>query len=296
MILVTGGTGLVGRAVVKELLDSGFKVKCLVRNPEKALLMLGEAPEYAPGDITDYASVRKAASGAEGVIHLVATIRERGDRTFKRINVDGTVNTVQAAVDAGVKRFIHMSAIGVREGPAYRYAHSKWQGEEAVRNSGLDWTIIKPSLIYGPGFGFFDRMAQSVRTSPPPFVAYPAGKTLFQPIAAPDVARCVVAALKKPDAVRRVYEIGGPEHLTYAEMLGIYLDVNRIRRIKLPVPVFLLRLAVPLMEKLLPDPPVTSVELKQMDIDIITDPDAVKKNFGFEPVRLRDGLSSQGIS
>ncbi|MEW6183313.1 MAG: complex I NDUFA9 subunit family protein [Bacillota bacterium] len=291
MILVTGGTGLVGRAVVKELLDNGFAVRCLVRDPEKARLLLGDASEYMPGDVMDLASLLKAASGAEAVIHLVATIREQGERTFKRINVEGTVNTARTAVDAGVKRFIHMSAIGVREGPAYRYAHSKWQGEEAVRNSGLEWTIIKPSLIYGPGFGFFDRMAQSVRTSPPPFVAYPAGKTRFQPIAARDVARCVVSALKNPDAVRRVYEIGGPEHLTYAQMFGIYLDVNRIRRIKLPVPLFLLRLAVPLMEKLLPDPPVTSVELKQMDIDVITDPDAVKKNFGFEPVRLRDGLA-----
>uniref|UniRef100_A0A7C2IEH5 SDR family NAD(P)-dependent oxidoreductase n=1 Tax=Ammonifex degensii TaxID=42838 RepID=A0A7C2IEH5_9THEO len=292
MILITGGTGLVGRAVVKELLETGFKVRCVVRNPTKARHLLGEAPEYVPGDVTEYDSLRRAATGASAVVHLVAIIRESGEQTFQRINVEGTANAVRAAAAAGARRFIHVSALGVKEGPAYRYAHSKWQGEEIVRQSSLDWTIIRPSVVYGSGFGFFDRMAQSIRFSPPPFVAYPASRIRFQPIAARDVARCIVISLKDPRTIRRAYDIGGPEHLTYAEMLGIFLSVKGIRRIKLPVPVRLLCLAVPIVEKVLPDPPVTAVELKQMDNDNITELDAVAKHFGFQPVKLQEGLAA----
>ncbi|MEW6770160.1 MAG: NAD(P)H-binding protein [Bacillota bacterium] len=291
MILVTGATGLVGRAVVKELLGAGLKVRCLVRDPGRAHALLGEAPEYAPGDVTDYESVRRAAGGTQGVVHLVAIIRERGERTFRRINVEGTANVVRAAEAAGAHRFIHVSVLGARGWPAYRYTHSKWEGEQIVRQSTLDWTIIRPSLIYGPGFGFFDRMAQSVRISPPPFVGYPSCRTRFQPIAARDVARCIVTSLQDPRTIHRAFEIGGPEHLTYAEMLDIFLAAKKIRRIKLPVPVSLLRLTVPLLEKILPDPPVTAVELKQLEVNNTTDLHAVEKHFGFKPVRFREGIA-----
>lgn len=291
MILVTGGSGLVGRAVVKELTATGFKVRCLVRDTARARSVLGENPELAQGDVTDYGATLRAVKGSEGIVHLVAVIRERGGQTFERVNVEGTANVVRAATAAGVRRFIHMSALGVKEGRAYPYTHSKWQAEEIVRKSGLDWTVIRPSLIYGPGFGFFDRMAQSIRFSPPPFVSYPAARTRFQPIAARDVAKCVAAALTDPRFVHQTCDIGGPEHLTYREMLDVFLGIKKIRRIKLPVPVGLLRLAVPVMEKILSDSPVSSVELKLMDFDNTTDPEAVKKQFGFEPVGLREGLA-----
>lgn len=290
MILVTGASGLVGRAVIKELTGVGFKVRCLVRDIAKARSVLGKAIECAQGNVTNYESTLRVMKGVEGVIHLAAVIRERSDQTFEKVNVEGTANTVRAATVSGVRRFIHMSALGVKEDREYPYSHSKWQAEEIVRKSSLDWTIIRPSLIYGPGFGFFDRMAQSIRFSPPPFVGYPASRTRFQPIAARDVARCVAIALKDPQFVHQTCEIGGPEHLTYREMLDIFLEINKIRRIKLPVPVDLLRLMVPLMEKLLRDSPVSSVELRQMDFDNITDPGAVKKQFGFEPVGLREGF------
>lgn len=292
MILVTGSTGLVGRAVVRELLQNGFAVRCLVRDPTKARFILGDGPAYVLGDITDYTSLRQAVAGCTGVVHLVAIIRERGAATFRRINVEGTANVVRAATEAGTQRFIHMSALGVKAGPAYRYAHSKWEGEEIVRQSGLAWTILRPSVIYGPGFGFFDRMLQSVRLSPPPFVFYPASKTRFQPIAATDVARCVRLALGDPRTIHRTIELGGPEHLTYREMLDIFLRAKNIRRIKVPVPLCLLHLVVPVMERLLPDPPVTSVELKQMGRDSITALDSVEREFGFKPVGLREGLAT----
>jgi NADH dehydrogenase len=290
MILVTGATGLAGRHIVPALLEAGCRVRCLARNTDKARALLGEKPDLYPGDVTDPASLPGACLNIETVVHLVAVIREKGSVTFDRVNAQGVRNVVDAAEKSGCRRFIHLSALGAREDPAYRYAYSMWLGEEAVRRSGLAWTIFRPSVLYGSGFGFFDRMAQSLRTAPPPFAPVPAARPRFQPLAAADLARCVTLALKEPGSVGHIYEIGGPEQLTYGQMLDVWLAARNRRRIKLPVPLPLMRLAVPVMERLLADPPVTGVELKQLELDNITDPDAVEKYFGFKPRPLGRGL------
>ncbi|MQL53006.1 NAD(P)H-binding protein [Desulfofundulus thermobenzoicus] len=291
MILVTGATGLVGRHMVPALLEAGYRVRCMVRDGQRARSTLGGGPEFVPANVTDPPSLLEACRGVETVIHLVAVIREKGATTFDRINVQGTRHVVDAAERAGCRRFIHLSALGVREDPAYRYVYSKWLGEQAVRSSRLAWTIFRPSVLYGRGFGFFDRMAQSLKLFPPPFAPVPAASSRFQPLAADDLARCVVLALANPDTAGKTFELGGPEHLTYGQMLDIWLAAMGRRRIKLPVPLPLMRLAVPVMERLLPDPPVTSVELRQMELDNTTDPDAVEKYFGFQPRTLARGLA-----
>lgn len=289
MILVTGGTGFVGRHLVQALVDSGRKVRCLVREPKVEMFPRGV--ELARGDVTRPETLRGAIAGASGVIHLVAVIREKGESTFQNTNVAGTRNVVAAAESAGARRLIHMSALGALGDPAYRYAHSKWQAEEAVRGSCLDWTIFRPSLIYGKGFGFFDRLIQSLRLSPPPFAPLPgAGRALFQPIAVEDVVRCLLLSLDDPSFCHRTLEIGGPEHLSYARMLDILLEALGEKRIKVPVPLALMRLAVPLMGVLFRDPPVTPAELKQLELNNVTDVCSVEKVFGFKPRPLREGI------
>lgn len=291
MILVTGATGLLGRHMVPALLEAGYQVRCMVRDGQKARLAPGNGPDYVQADVTDPSSLLEACRGSETVIHLVAVIREKGAISFDRINVRGTRQVVDAAEKAGCRRFIHISALGVRQDPAYRYVYSKWLGEQAVRGSRLAWTIFRPSVLYGRGFGFFDRMAQSLKTFPPPFAPVPAAPSRFQPMAADDLARCVVLALADPDTAGKTYELGGPEHLTYGQMLDIWLASTGRRRVKLPVPLPLMRLVVPVMERLLTDPPVSSVELKQMELDNTADPDAVVKYFGFQPRTLTRGLA-----
>lgn len=291
MILVTGGTGLVGKHLVPVLLEKGYSVRCLVRTSQKARDILPAGVDLVQGEINDPEAVKNACLGVDKVIHLVAIIREQGINTFEHINVEGTLNLVIAAGQAGVKHFIHMSALGAFDNPRYKYVYSKWRGEEAVRQSGLTWTILRPSVIYGKGFNFFDRMMQSLQMFPPPLVAVPGkGTTLFQPIAVEDVVRCLVKICENPSMIGRVIEIGGPEHLSYVQMLDHLIDKLGDKRYKIHIPMLLMRLAVPLLSSIFRDPPVTPVELKQMDVHNITDLDAIEKNFGFKPKALRNGL------
>ncbi|WP_051273460.1 SDR family oxidoreductase [Desulfotruncus alcoholivorax] len=291
MILVTGGTGLVGRHLVKALVEKGHKVRCLVRSPQKSGELLPSGVELVRGDINNSAAVSAACKGVDKIYHLVAVIREEGDNTFEHVNVEGTLNLVIAAGQAGVKHFIHMSAIGACNNPKYKYVYSKWRGEEAVRQSGLGWTIVRPSIIYGDGFNFFDRMMQSFRYVPGPVVPVPGkGATLFQPIAVEDIVRCLCLIGENGNMFGQMVELGGPEHLSYSQMLDLLMERLGEKRYKIYVPMFLMRLIVPLMDSILPDPPVTPVELKQMEVPNITDIDAVEKKFGFKPRTLRNGL------
>lgn len=291
MILVTGGTGLVGRYLVKALTSQGLPVRCLLRSEKSTEYFLNVA-ESVRGDVTMPSTLGPACAGVDSVIHLVAVIRESGSATFERINVQGTQNMVAAAENAGVSRFIYMSALGAANNPAYRYTHSKWLAEEIVRQSMLNYTIFRPSLLYGEGFNFFNRLRQSLKMCPPPFVPVPGGgHTRFQPMAVEDLVRCVLLALEDPAFNGKICEVGGPEHLSYSQMLDTLLEVTGQTRIKLPVPLPLMRLVVPAMGLLLKDPPVTLVELKQLEHDNITDLTAVQNSFGFKPRPLRDGLS-----
>lgn len=291
MILVTGGTGLVGKHLVRFLVEKGRPVRCLVRSKQKATQLLPQQVELLEGKINDPVVLKRACKGVRNVIHLVAVIREQGQQTFEHINVEGTLNLVVAANSAGVERFIHMSVLGVEDNPRYRYIYSKWQGEEAVRQSGLNWTILRPSLIYGDGFNFFHRMLQSIKLFPGPFVPVPGkGDTLFQPIAVQDVVRCLGFICDQPATQGEIIEIGGPQQLSYEQMLDLLLAHLGLKRRKIHIPLFLMHLVVPLWESIFRDPPVTAVELKQLEVHNITDVGAVKKYFGFSPLALQQGM------
>ncbi|WP_161822942.1 SDR family oxidoreductase [Sporotomaculum syntrophicum] len=291
VILVTGGTGLVGSHLVRALVEKGYAVRCLVRTPQKAGEVLPAGVELFSGEINDPVLVRKACQGADQVIHLVAIIREHGNQTFECVNVEGTLNLVIAAGQAGVKQFIHMSALGACDDARYIYAYSKWRGEEAVRQSGLNWTILRPSIVYGRGFNFFNRLRQALKMFPKPFVPVPGrGDTLFQPIAVEDVVKCLVQVCDNPGMLGRIIEIGGPEHLSYVQMLDALLACLGEKRYKLYVPMPMMRLVVLLMSIILQDPPVTPIELKQLDMDNTTALNAVADIFGFEPMPLHEGL------
>ncbi len=289
MVLLTGGTGFVGSHLVPRLVDAGYEVRCLVRSWAKAEALKTCSVELVLGDVTNRESLEQAMAGVETVIHLVAVIRERKGVTFDGINVWGTKNVVQAALRSGVKQLIHIGALGADSNPRYRYIYSKWQGEEAVRRSGLDFTILEPSVMFGTGCGFTKELVGSIKMFPFLAPIPGSGKTRFQPIWVEDLVTCVLQALKGEKS-GQTCALGGPEHLTYEQMLDAIMKTLGMRRIKVHIPLLLMRPAVMVMEKVLSNPPVTSGELKQLEVDNITDLDAVERQFGFKPLAFNRGL------
>ena len=286
-ILLAGGTGFVGRQIRTRLKDR--ELRLLVRDPS-SLRDSGSA-ELVRGDVLDPNSLAAAMDGIDTVIHLVAIIEQTGGATFDAIIRQGTENVVAAARAAGVTRFIHMSALGDRSNPEYPYLHAKWAAEEAVRGSGLDWTIFRPSVIFGPGDGFITVLANLIRRAPViPVVG--SGASKFQPVATADVSDSFGRAVDDPATIGQVYELGGGEIYSYAEMLDVIAAQLGKSRPKVHIPIGMMKAIVratsPLPKAL--RPPVTTEQLRMLALDNCTDHSATRHLIGRAPVSLRDGI------
>ena len=217
-VLVTGGTGFVGTHAVNALLREGHAVAVLARRPESTRNRYNRPVETAAGDVLDAASLARACAGREAVIHLVGIIWERGDLTFDRMHREAAENMVTAARGAGVRRFLHMSAMGSSADSASEYGRTKAAGEKAVRESGLDWTVFRPSIIFGPGDGFVSLLAALIRANPVFIPVIGPGTTRFMPVSVYDVARVFAESLVKPETAGKVFEVGGPQTFTLNEI------------------------------------------------------------------------------
>lgn len=264
MILVTGGTGFIGTRVVNLLRAEGRPVRCLVRDPARAATLVRLGCELAPGDVTDAPSVEAAARGCDAVIHLVAII-SGSPEDFERIMIQGTRNVVEAARKAGVRRLVLMSALGVSEEtkdlvPYYR---AKWAMEQAVKESGIEYVILRPSFVFGPHGGAIGEFARVVRYSPLiPVIGD--GTRRIQPIDVDDVALCTVRALDLPEAANRTFELGGPEAVTWNELWARLAAAMGKRRTMVHLPVGLVRIPAAIMERL-PRPPLTRDQLVMLE-------------------------------
>jgi uncharacterized protein YbjT (DUF2867 family) len=290
MILVTGGTGYVGSRLVRKLVEQGRAVRLLVRDESAGRRAFPTGVTFARGDVTEAATLGAALQGVESVIHLVAIIRERGGATFETVNYQGTVNIVDAERAAGVRRHLQMSALGVLRDPSFPYHDTKYRAEQYVKASGLDWTIFRPSIIFGPGDQFFSTLAGLAKL-PVPFVLPDGGTARFQPVWRDDVADAFIAALDDPATIGQTYEIGGPDVLSYKEMVNILMDVTGRHRPLLPVPAALLKPAAFVFDKLLPKPPVTPEQLKMLRLDNSSTHSATATLTGRPPQSLREGLA-----
>ena len=286
-ILITGGTGFVGSEIRKALADR--ELRLLVRDPSS--VRDAGAAELVRGDVLDPASLEPAMAGVDAVIHLVAIIEESGDKTFDLVIRQGSENVVTAARNAGVRRLVHMSALGAQPNPAYPYLNAKWGAEQAVRQSGLDWTIIRPSVIFGPRDGFVNVLAGLIRRAPIiPVVG--SGESKFQPVAVGEVAAVYRAVLDDPAAIGQTYELGGGETYSYEEMLDVIAAQLGKRKPKLHLPVGLMRTVVAVSSPLPKSmrPPVTKEQLNMLALDNCTDQSATAALIGRQPIALRDGL------
>ena len=290
-ILVTGASGFVGSHTVPTLIAAGHRVVALARTPtagETVIDRLSAAQrpsvEIRIGDVTRPATLGQALAGVDAVVHLVAIPRDfNGGADLRLVNTEGTRAVVVAMTSAGVRRLVHLGAMGVDDDPALHYASSKAKAESLVRESGLDWTILKPSLQFGEGDGFFNIVASLVRISPGIVPVPGDGSARFQPIHAGDVATVMVRSLADPTTVRGIFELGGPRYWTYREITREVVTALGKRRAIIPLPVPLIRLVAGTAERLRIPFPVATDQLRQLRLDNIGPLDLIPTRFGFEP-------------
>ncbi len=268
-VAVFGGAGFIGRHVVQRLAAAGHQVRVAGRfaGDARALLPGGDPAQIVPyvADITDPAAVRAVVDGADYAINLVGILVEARKGQFQALQRDGAFNIAQACTAAGVRRLVHVSAIGADVTSDSRYAESKGAGELAVLGAFSAAAVLRPSIVFGPEDNFFNMFARMARFSPfLPLIG--GGRTRFQPVYVGDVADAVMAALTRPEACGRIYELGGPQVWCFAELLRFVLRVTGRRRLLLPVPFGLARLQAWFLE-FLPTPPLTRDQVRLLARD-----------------------------
>ena len=262
-VFVTGGTGFVGPKVVHAIRARGHDVRALVRDRSRGRQLESWGVELAEGDVSDQESLRRAVPGCDVVVHLVAIIQGR-PQDFQRIMVGGIENVVHAAREAGVKRFVLMSALGTtgETKDLVPYYGAKWQMEQTVKGSGLEHVIFRPSFVFGRDGGALPLFMRIARAPVTPIIG--AGTQRFQPIWVEDVAEFFAKAVDEPAAANRTFELCGPDTVDWNELYDRIKHVLGKRRPTLHVPFGLMRLNAALLEKLPGPTPVTRDQLKML--------------------------------
>jgi NADH dehydrogenase len=288
VILVTGGTGFVGPKVVHALRAEDWPVRVLARRPEKHEQLCAWGCELVQGDMTDSESLRRATEGCEAVVHLVAILLG-SPQAFERVMIQGTRDLVSAAGEGGVSRFVLMSALGTSEetkGLA-SYFHAKWEEEQAVKESGIEHVIFRPSFVFGREGGILPQQIRLVRYSP---VTPVLGRRLMQPIWVEDVAAYFAKSLSTPGAANRTFELGGPDRVTWEELHAAIRRVLGKRRLAFRVPLGLLKAGASVGQLL---PPLRGARdgVEMLDFgDNVGDVGPAVETFGIQPISLEEQL------
>lgn len=269
LVTVFGASGFIGRHIVRELAKRGARVNAVCRDVERAKFLkpMGVVGQVTPmrADVTDAAAIARAVDGATAVINLVGILHPSGRNTFEAIQATAPGTIARAAKEAGASRMVHISAIGADAASQSLYARSKAAGEEAVRAAFAGATILRPSIVFGPNDGFFNRFAAMAVLAPAlPLIG--GGRTRFQPVYVDDVADAVLAALVTPDAIGETYELGGPSVYSFEELLRMVLAETKRKCALLPMPFWLATFEAFFLE-FLPSPPLTRDQVQLLKTD-----------------------------
>ena len=291
-IFLTGGTGFVGSEVLRQLVASGHSVRALVREGSADKLAVTTGVEIHLGDITDAISLVGGLEGCEAVIHLVGIIREFPGRgvTFKKMHVKGTENVLEAAQEQGVSRYLHMSSNGTRERSNTDYHRTKWQAEKMVRDTGLEWTIFRPSLIFAPGSEFVHMLSELIRRLPiVPVIGD--GQYRMQPVALEEVAASFVKALSMPETINKTYHLGGGESYSYDEILDLTSQaMGKGKATKIHQPLFMIKPMIRVMQKS-EHFPITIDQLTMLVEGNVCDPKEWEDAFGLKATSYAEGIA-----
>lgn len=290
-IFLTGSTGFVGKQIMHDLVNDNYLVRCLVRQGSERKLKGHKNIDVVHGDITDAASLQGKLEGCDAVINLVGIIREFPGKgiTFERLHYEGTVNMAKAALSQGVRRFIQMSALGARPNGKTQYQQTKFRAEEYVRSSGLDYTIFRPSIIFGPEDQFVNLFANMLKTMQfVPVVGN--GKYKMQPVSVENVSMGFVKSVEQKVASGKTFEVGGPEKFEFNEIIDIIGDVLCLSPHKLHIPAFIMSFTAELFDWL-PSFPITKEQIIMLLEGNVCDERPFFEHFGIKPIGFKEGIS-----
>lgn len=299
MILITGAGGYIGQHLVKRLVAQGVTPRCLVRDVRRARQVLpADMVELVEGDTTQAATLEPAVRGVETIVHtafITADRKATQANYYNETNVQGTRNLINAAKAAGVKRVVEISGLGTRPAAPGSYMQGRYLAEKMVVDSGLDWTIIRPSVLFGKDAPFIKGLTDLISTAPVvPLIG--GGKTMFQPIYVEDVVTVIVKVLAEPERTNgHIYTIGGPEYYSFSQVFDVLLRATHTRRPKVYAPTPLVGIGAALMEAALPKPPLTKAAMTLFSFDNTTDLKSVERDFGFEPQAFAHYVGEHGV-
>jgi len=279
-VLLTGGTGYVGRTLREKLWDQGHDVRLLVRRPSAHRVGEHEGYDVVLGDVLDSHACMRAVDGCNAVVHLVGIIREYPDdgTTYVAMHTEATFNILDAARRMGIERFIHMSALGARPDSRSRYHTTKFEAEEIVRNSGLRWTIFQPSVIFGPGSEFIREMGDLVHRPMVPIVD--GGKALMQPVSLENVTDAMANSFNLPETQGQTYEVGGPDRIGLADLIERIAKHYQVHPNTMKISSRFMKPMVKMMQRF-KSFPLTVDQLEMLVEDNVCDPSAFKSAFGY---------------
>lgn len=289
VVTVFGGSGFIGRHLIRRLAKTGARIRVAVRDVDAALFLkpMGDVGQIVPvpASVTDEDSVRRAVAGADAVVNLVGILYEKGGQRFQSVHVAGAERVARIAKAEGVSRLVHISAKGADPESDSNYARTKGLGEQAVREAFPEATILRPSVVFGPEDDFFNRFAAMTRFSPAlPLVG--GGETRFQPVFVGDVADAIMAGLERDDAAGKVFELGGPAVYRFRELMEYMLDVLGRHRGLIPVPFPIARI-IALFAELMPKPMITRDQVRQLRYDnVVSDDMPGLADLGIKPTPI----------
>ncbi|MCH8051219.1 MAG: NAD(P)H-binding protein [Chloroflexi bacterium] len=296
MILVAGGTGFVGGGIVRELALRGKQFAVLTRNAARSADRFpGLVVQYREGDVCDPSSLATAIAGVDAVIGCQQFPNSpienpKKGHTFDEVDARGTENLVIAAKAAGAKQYVYLSAAGAAP-EGYHWFRAKWRAEQAVRNSGLTYTILRPPWVYGPEDRALNRFLAMSRFQPFVPLIGAVGKQMMQPVFVDDVGRATAECLDNPAAANQTFEIGGPGVFAMSDVVKTALQVAGRRRLLLPAPTFVMKALASVLQ-FMPGRPLTPDAVDFITMGALGDPTEISEKLGLTPTPLREGLAT----